>query len=219
MRLGNWLAYAAGVTVFVLGAVSNAQAQNVTFWNINDAVPSRFFDADASYQVPNSNKLIIGFNTGFDYTTWKYKDFRASTAAFSHTTVVDTIDFRVAAPKGHYITKITYRQWGTGATVRTGKAAGAANWVVDGYAADIGVFGTNPSASATADLAEMYLSSVAVSITNALFAYATPSLGSATTALSGAEVLVEIAPWPWIEEVSAPTDPTVPTSPADPATP
>jgi hypothetical protein len=210
MRSDNWMAYAAGVTIFVLGAASTAQGQNVTFWDINDAVPSKFFNADASYQVPDSNKLIIGFNTGFDSTTWKYKDFRASTAAFSHPTAMDTIAFRVAAPKGFYITKITYSQWGTGSIVRTGKAAGAANWVVDGYAADIGVFGTNPTASASANLAEMYLSSVAVSITNSLFAYATPSLGSATTALSGAEVLVEIAPWPWIEEEVVSTDPATP---------
>lgn len=207
MRLAKWAAYVAGVTVIVLSAASTAQGQVVTFSGnndavvtfsgINDAVPSRFFDAAATAQARDDankliNKLIIGFNTGMDWTTWKATDFRASTAAYSYITAMDTISFRVEAPAGYYISKITYAQAGTGSIARTGKASGGATWVVGDYAGNLGLFGTNPTLSRTMDLTGMNMTFVPVSITNALFAYATPYLGSASVAVTSAEVLVEL---------------------------
>lgn len=210
MKLCTGAAYVAGVTIIVLSAVPTAQAQTVTFSGINDAVASRFFDAATSAPDPiEPNKLLIGFNTGIDPTTWKANDFRASTAAFSHPSAMDTISFRVDAPAGYYISKITYTQRGTGSAVRTGKAAGGANWVVAEFAASLGLFGTNPTLSGTADLSGMNLTSVPVSITTALFAFATPSLGSASVAVTSAEVLVELLS---LKPATQPIDTPVPST-------
>jgi hypothetical protein len=207
MRLANRAAYIAGVTVIVLSAVSTAQGQVVTFSEcndrvvtfsrINDAVPLRFFDAATTTQY--GNKLIIGFNTGMDWTTWKATDFRASTAAYSYVNAMDTISFWVEAPEGCSILNITYTQGGAGSIARTGKALGATIWVVGDYRANLGTYGTNPYLLQTMDLTGMNMRSVPVSITTSLFAYATPYLGSASVAVTSAEVLVTLV------EVQAPT--------------
>lgn len=185
----------AAVAVIVLGAASIAEGQVVTFSSINDAVPGRFFDSARSAPASlNANKLTIGLNTGFDSATMKWRQFRASTAIYSYTTALDTISFTVKAPAGWYISKITYTQRGTGSVLRTGKAAGAASWVVAGRAASLGTFGINPTLSRTMDLTSRKLTVVPVSITNSLFAFATPRLGSATVGLTSADVLVQVAP-------------------------
>ncbi len=178
-----------------LGAPSVAHAQSVTFSDINDAVPSRFYDAATSAPDPaDPNRLIIRFNSGLDPSNWKSNEFKASTAAFSHTSAMDTITFRIHAPEGFYIAKVTYTQRGTGSVVRTGKAAGGAAWVVDDASADLGQFGTSPTLTATADLTGQNKTFVPISITNGLFAFATPSLGSATVAITYADVFVELLP-------------------------
>jgi hypothetical protein len=193
MRFGKW--GFAGVIITVLFAAPAAQAQVATFSDINDAVSSRFYDAATSApDLLDGNKLIIGFNTGRDPLNWKANDFRASTAAFSHTTAVDTISFTIEAPEGFYISKITYAQSGTGSAVRTGKAAGGATWVVGGRASNLGVFGTDPTLAETVDLTGLNQTVVPVSITNSLFAYSTPSLGSASVAITSADVRVELLP-------------------------
>ena len=167
----------------------------VTFSAINDAVPTRFFDAETTHEDPeNGNRLIIGFNTGLDFRTWKARDFRASTASFSHGTAVDTISFRIDAPAGYYISRITYTQNGTGTVYRTGKASGGSNWVIGDYAADLGQFGTTPMVVGTVDLTGRNLTSVPVSITTSLFAFSTPLLGFASVAVTNAYVTVELAP-------------------------
>jgi hypothetical protein len=107
---------------------------------------------------------------------------------------MDTISFRIDAPAGYYVSRIIYTQSGSGSAVRTGKAAGGANWVVAGFAGSLGMFLTNPTLSSTADLTGMNLTSVPVSITNGLFVFSTPSLGSASLALTSADVVVEILP-------------------------
>lgn len=215
MRSGQWAASIAFVTVVVLSAASTAQGQVVTFSGINDAVPAKFFDAattrattapdplDANKLI---NKLIIGFNTGMDWTTWKATEFRASTAAYSYVVAMDTISFRVEAPAGFYIWKITYTQRGTGSIARTGKAYGGATWVVGDYGGSLGYFGTNPTLSQTVDLTGLNMTFVPVSITSALFAYATPYLGSASVEVTGAEVLVELKELPPAEEPPPPAE-------------
>jgi hypothetical protein len=193
MQLCNWVARVA-VAAMVLGASATASGQTVTFSDLNDAVPGRFFDAATSAPDPNNpNRLIVGFNTGLDFRTWKANDFRASTASFSHTSAMDTLSFVIQAPDGYYISKITYTQRGTGYVLRTARAAGTANWVIGEYAADLGVFGSSPDLSRTMDLSATRLTRVPVSISNSLFAFSTPLLGSASVSVTGADVVVELA--------------------------
>jgi hypothetical protein len=194
MHLGKWV-FAAGVSIMIVSAASTAHAQVVTFSGINDAVASRFFDAGRSApSISNANRLILGLHTGMNWSVSKSTEFKASTAAYSYTTASDTISFTVKAPSGFYIAKITYSQRGTGSVLRSGKAAGAATWVVAGFSANLGTFSTNPTLSRTMDLTGRKMTVVPVTITNTLFAYATPSLGSATVRLTGADVLVQLLP-------------------------
>ena len=195
MQLAKWIARATGITAIVLGGAAAAHAQTATFSDIRDAVPARFFDAaKTAPDATNPNMLRIGLHTGLDALTFKFTDFRASSAAFSHGAAMDTISFRVQAPEGYYISKITYAQRGTGSVIRTGRSAGMTNWVVGEIAADLGLFSTNPTLSNSLDLAGLNLTEVPVSITNSLFAFSTPALGSATVGLTGAEVVVELLP-------------------------
>ena len=202
MRSGQWRASVALVTVIILSAASTAQGQVVTFSPANDAMPSRFFDANPAatkLDPSNANRLIIGFNRGMDWTIWKATEFRASTAAYSYVVAMDTISFQVEAPAGFYISAITYSQQGTGSIARTGKAYGGVSWVVGDQAGSLGFFGTNPTLlPRTIDLTGMNKTVVPVSITIALFAYATPYLGSASLEVSSADVVVDLQPLPGI---------------------
>jgi hypothetical protein len=167
----------------------------VRFVNINDALPTRFFDAAATApDAADPNKLVIALHSDSDRATWKLNHFRASTAAFSHQSAVDTISFRVEAPAGQRIAKITYTQSGVGSVIRVAKALGTTHWVVGDYAAQLGVFGANPSVKGEADFSETPRESVDVSITTGLFAFAAPTSGSASVEVTSAEVLVELVP-------------------------
>ena len=105
---------------------------------------------------------------------------------------MDTISFLITAPAGYYIAKISYTQSGTGRTAGTGEAVGGANLVVDGAAVDLGLFNENPTLSHTIDLTDQNNTILPVSITIGLHVFATPQLGSATIAITSAEVLVEL---------------------------
>jgi hypothetical protein len=165
------------------------------FLNINDALPTRFFDAAGTAPDPaDPNRLVIALNAGIDWTTWKVNDFRASTAAFNHLAAVDTISFKIEAPKGYRIAKVIYTQRGTGSQIRLGRASGASHWVVSDYAAQLGLFGTNPSLVGVADFSQQPRASVDVSITTGLFAFAAPTSGSASLEVTSAEVQVELVP-------------------------
>ena len=171
------------------------QAQTVTFTNLNDAVPSRFFNAAGSGVDPvNRNRLIVAFNTGRDPATLRANAFRASTEAFNHSIAMDTLRVLVTAPRGFYISRVTYNQRGAGSVARTGAAAGASTWVVGGRAGNVGVFSTNPALTRTMDITGLNLTSVPVSITTSLYAFATPRLGSATLAVTGADLFVQVLP-------------------------
>jgi hypothetical protein len=197
MSSAHWVSRIAIAVVIVVNVAVSAQAQVVTFSRPDDAVASRFFDpvntrADAS----NPNKLIIRFNTGLDTAILKYRDFRASTASYSYTSAMDTINVKITAPSGFYIAKITYAQRGTGSVLRTGKASGGATWTVGDVSASLGTFTTNPTLTRTIDLTGQRRTIVPVSITNSLFAFATPTAGSATVQLTYAELLVTLTPMP-----------------------
>lgn len=171
------------------------EAQYTRFVDINDALPGRFFDAAATAADPaDPNRLVIAFHTGLDPTTFKVNDFRASSAAFNHLSAMDTLSFRIEAPKGQRIAKVTYTQRGTGSQIRLGRAAGATHWVVGEYAAQLGIFGTNPSVVGVADFSAQPQAVVDVSITTGLFAFAAPTSGSASIEVTSAEVEVELVP-------------------------
>ena len=194
MQFHSWIAWVVSITALAWSPVAMVQAQTVTFSDIPDAVPLRFFDAVTT--KPDCNKLLIGFSTGFDATTWTVNDFTASTAAFHHASAMDTISFLIEAPPNFYIAKITYTQTGTHAISRTGRVAGGVHWVVDGVPADLGLFQSDPSLSGTVNLTGQNKILVPVSITCGLFTFAPPLLGSATIAITSAEVLVELSSVP-----------------------
>ena len=191
MYFAKWITCLASVAIVITAVTLRGQAP-VQFAGIDDAVEFRFFDVATSRTL--GNKLIIGFNTGRDPASWLANDFRASTAAFSRRWAMDTISFNVQAPSGYYITRMTYSQTGTASVIGTGKVSGQTTWLVDGFAYDLGTFTLTPTISKSLDLTSLRRSSVPVSITTTLSAYATTSLGSATLAITGAELLVQVAP-------------------------
>lgn len=191
MQFVKWITCLASITVIASAVTARGQAP-VQFTGVDDAVEFRFFDVATSR--PLGNKLIIGMNGGRDPATWLANDFRASTSAFSRRWAMDTISFTVKAPSGYYVTKLTYNQTGTALVLGTGKASGQTTWLVGGFAYDVGSFSTNPTLSKSLDLTSLRWSSVPVSVTTTLSAYATTSLGSATLAITGAEVVAEVAP-------------------------
>ena len=195
MRVHRCVVSVTGVMIATLIAASTAEGQVVKFSSIRDAVASRFFNAATTAPSPlNANQLNIGLHNTFDSALFKWTNFRASTASFSYDTAADTISFTVRAPSGFYITRLTYSQTGGGSVVRTGKVSGTAMWMVAGRPFNLATFSTNATFSRTVDISSRRLTSVPVSISDTLFAYATPSLGSATLSLTGVSVLVEVAP-------------------------
>jgi hypothetical protein len=185
----------AFVAMIFSALASPAYAQRVTFSQISDAVGKKFFNPATTAPDPlNPNRLIIRMHSGMDWTISKGTEFKASTAAFSYTAAMDTIRFRVKAPAGYYIAKITYTQRGVGTAVRTGAVSGGAHWVVGDFAFSLGTFTTTPGLSRTVDLTGRNLTSLPVSITTSLFAYATPTSGAATLQVIGADVLVQLLP-------------------------
>jgi hypothetical protein len=193
MHVGIRMTSTAAMAVLLLqAAAARAQTPQVTFVEVNDAVPGRFFNAAATVADPlDPNRLIIGFDTGKDPATWKANDFRASTAAFSHLSAMDTISFRIVPPEGYYISKVTYRQAGSGSIARTGKAAGGTHWVVGDDAAPVAMYLTNPDVTTTTEVKE-YWQELPVSITAGLHAFSTPQLGSASLSVTEASVAVEL---------------------------
>lgn len=203
MYLGNRITHLSALALVVIINTAVAQAQSApaaAFVDINDAVASRFFDAATTAADPaNPNKLIIRFNSGYDPATWKMNDFRATTSTFGHAAAMDTISFRIVAPGGHYISKVTYTQRGTGSNVWTTRAAGASNWVVGDFAADLGVYGVNPSLSRSVDLSDVQWTTLPVSITTSLFTFSPFQIGAANVLLTSAEVVVEVQPMAIVE--------------------
>jgi hypothetical protein len=203
MNSRRWMSAAAAVLIAGLAALapavssatSSLQTQTALFADIDDAVPNMYFNAETTAPDPaNPERLVIGFNSGINSQTWVNQAFVASTEAFYRRTAMDTLSFTIQAPAGQYISRVTYRQSGTGSVARTGSTAGGTHWVVDGEAASLGTFATNPTLTGTIDLTGQNKTSVPVSITTALFAWSPPLVGSATVKLSAAEVQVELQP-------------------------
>jgi hypothetical protein len=187
-----------GTTTVVAPAVVATPAINAAkFSDLKDAVSGRWFDAaTTAIDATNPNKLFIGFNSGTDPKTWKNNAFIASTNAFYYPSVMDTIGFTVTAPTGYYIAKLTYSQRGSGYIARTGKISGGASWIVGTTAASLGMIGTNPTLAGSMGFPNQYPTTLPVSITVGLHTFATPTLGSATVSMTGADVEVELLPLP-----------------------
>ena len=197
MQMTKWAASIAAIVVAGLIAVPSAQdpVPAATFTAITDAVPNAFFDAaQTQVDATDRNRLVIGFNSGIDPATFRSMDFRASTESFGRPSAMDTITMNITAPNGYYIATVTYAQQGAGSSVGSGRAAGGAQWVVGDEAANLKQFSTDPDLTSTIDISAKVLTSVPVSITNSLFVFSTPSLGSAEVAISSADVVVTLLP-------------------------
>jgi len=181
---------AAGLAVAVLSVAAPARAQVVTFTDLRDAVPGKFFDADPAHTRAGApNTLDIAFENN---------EFKASTIApllspAPTRNAMDTISFNVNAPAGYYVSSIAYHQKGTGTILRTARALGASSWVVGGQPANLGFFNHNPSELiGTTTYTNPGPTVVPVSITTGLFVSET--LGDATLELTSATVVVTVAP-------------------------
>jgi hypothetical protein len=187
----------AGLAIALLGFSTPAQAQNVMFTDVRDAVPLKFFNpsSDSTRVDPaRPNTLQIGFESGIDPATFTEKEFRATTEAFGNRIATDTLSFNVVAPAGYYVSSITYEQIGAGSIVRVADARGASSWIVNGQPASLGFFRTDPSLARTVTFTDSRLTVVPVSITTSLFVFAPPTSGEATVELTSANVSVTVAP-------------------------
>jgi hypothetical protein len=192
----------AGLAIAVLSFAAPARAQHVTFTDVRDAVPLKFFNpsSDSTHVSPEApNTLEIGFESGRD--SGLDDEFRASTEAFGNRVAMDTLSFNVVAPEGYYVSSITYHQSGTGAVNTPGDARAASSWVVNGQPADLGSFSPSQfpwSNSQTATFTDSSLTVVPVSLTTELYAFAAPSLASAAVEFTRATIVVTVAPRPTV---------------------
>ena len=184
--------FVVGVSALLLGQASPVQAQVVSFLAVRDAVPMKFFDSATTSPSPaNPNDLRIGFNSGFDPTTFTTNDFKASAASFSNRFASDTIAVWVIAPEGFYVSKLTYTQKGSASTQRTAVQRGSTQWVILGFPANVGDFSSTPDLTSTVNLTGLFLRVVPVSVTVSLFAGPGGSV-----AITDAHVVAELAPLP-----------------------
>jgi hypothetical protein len=187
----------AGLAVAVLNCATPARAQQVTFTDVRDAVPSKFFSraAGSTHVDPaDPNTLHIGFEAGRNSGDFLDDEFRASTEAFGNRVAMDTLSFNVVAPPGYYVSSVTYEQTGTGSILRVADARGASSWIVGGEPAHLGFFRANPTLSRTVTFSDSRLTVVPVAITTSLFVFAPATSGDATVELTSAKVVVTVAP-------------------------
>lgn len=187
----------AALAIAVFSVATPARAQHVTFTDIRDAVPLKFFNPrpDGTRVDPGApNTLEIGFESGRDPATLLDNEFAASTASFGNRVAVDTLSFNVVAPEGYYVSSITYEQTGTGSIVRVADARGTSGWVVDGEPSLLGVFRADPSLARTVTFTDSRLTVVPVSITTSLVVFASATSGDATVRLTSAKVVATVAP-------------------------
>lgn len=182
----------AAAALFGVTALTGAQAANVTFSDINDAVnappaPNELFDASATApDGGDANKLVIALD-----------NFKADGANANTISALDTISFMITAPLNYVITKVTYEESGSRTMTGTGGVTVASgNWVVGGDASDLGlhVFTSGSGNWALDSFFEFSVgdnvTELPVSITNSLLAFGGTSSIIEKTAAS---VAVELA--------------------------
>ena len=206
MNLQSMHVRTASLAIAMLSLAAPALAQDpppVTFENIRDAVPGRFFSPSAT--VADANTLHVGFESGADaFKACAPSTPPLSAAPCSITRVaMDTLSFVVRAPEGYYISKISYNQKATGAISRLADSRGASSLVVAGVPIDLGgpfggaaqfpAGGGARLRSSEREFTDTQMTAVPISLTTGLFAYAS-DLGSARVELESASVTVEILP-------------------------
>ena len=190
------------VALLVASYAVPASAQNAIniFTEIRDAVPLRYFDpATTAAQPGDPNTLVIGFH-GTDAVRFRAALQDGNTIGTR--LAADTLSVVVTAPSGQYIASITCHLSGRGAVDTPGDARAAANLVVNGQPVDLGSFGGAQfpstgaawSSSQTITFENQALTSVPVSLTANLFAFAVNALASAEVDLTSATIVVALTP-------------------------
>ncbi|MDA7687065.1 hypothetical protein N8793_03235 [Pseudomonadales bacterium] len=156
------------IASMLLSLSATAQAAVVAFSNIvsGDGAPTFFDESTTTPDAVNGNVLNIGLN-----------NFGADGASSSNTAAVDALSLVITAPEGYMITSLLYSEAGQAETTG-GTAVASGSIVADGmptnFATQVFAPGTTLSAWSiepgfiTIDNKQ----SIAVSVTNSLFAYA-----------------------------------------------
>jgi hypothetical protein len=179
----------AGLAIALVSFAAPAVAQDVTFTEIRDAVPDKFFDpVNTRSETPNTLNIAFDVIHGFKASTVRpilSPDPAADRA-------MDTISFNVNAPEGYYVSSIAYHQRGENTIIEIGRASGASSWVIDGQPNHIAFFRTDPRVDGTVTFTDSRLRVVPVSITTGIFVFEVS--GAATVELTSATVVVTVAP-------------------------
>jgi hypothetical protein len=190
------------VALLVAGYAVPASAQNAIniFTEIRDAVPFRYFDsATTAAQAGAPNTLVIGFH---ETDPVRFRAALQDGNTIGTRLAADTLSVVVTAPSGHYIASITCHLSGRGAVDTPADARVSANLVVNGQPIDLGSFGGAQfpstgaawSSSQTITFENQALTSVPVSLTAHLFAFAVNALASAEVDLTSATIVVALTP-------------------------
>jgi hypothetical protein len=180
----------------LVGLVAPLEAQEATFTDLRDLVPTRCFSVPLT--AVGADAVDIGFESGFNSTSWTSNAFIASTKSFHSRTATDTFTFTVTAPPGKRLTRIHYNQAGTRFLERSTywAANGTGALTVNGAALPFSF--TFPTLSKTVDLTGQNIESTTVSIQVSLNAYRNSAFprvkdapGSATISLTDAVISVE----------------------------
>ena len=93
-------------TALLLFTASGAIAATVTFSNITDGdLSPLLFDVANTVPTGDGNTLDIGLN-----------NFKADGGGLASLSALDTLSFKITAPEGYYITKVSYYEEGQGQT-------------------------------------------------------------------------------------------------------
>jgi hypothetical protein len=190
------------VALLVASYATPASAQNAIniFSEIRDAVPLRYFDPATTAAQPGApNTLVIGFH---ETDPVRFRAALQDGNTIGTRLAADTLSVVVTAPSGHYIASITCHLSGRGAVDTPADARASANLVVNGQPIDLGSFGGAQfpstgaawSSSQTITFENQALTSVPVSLTAHLFAFAVNALASAEVDLTSATIVVALTP-------------------------
>ncbi len=191
------------VALLVAGYAVPASAQNAIniFTEIRDAVPLRYFDSATTAAQPGApNTLVIGFH---ETDAFRFRAALQDGNTIGTRLATDTLSVVVTAPSGQSIASITCHVSGRGAVNTPGDARASANLVVNGQPVDLGAFGGAQFPSTGADwsssrtitfAADQAPTSVPVSLTAHLYAFAANALASAEVDLTGATIVVALTP-------------------------
>jgi len=178
-------------TLLSWSMVGVVQAATVDFTNImdGDGQPRLFDAANTAPDPTDGNILIIGLN-----------DFTADGASAVTSSAVDTMSMTINAPAGFFISSVSYTEGGTGITTN-GVAAATGSIVVDNTPTNFltQLFQPNANSGWTITPVIAYggnKSSINVSITNSLFAFAFSPTDTAEITKTSATLTVGIEPVP-----------------------